>query len=152
MKKACFAAGCFWGVEHKFSQLKGIIKTKVGYTGGHLKDPSYEDVCAGNTGHAEAILIEYDESQVTFEMLLDFFWKIHDPTTLNQQGPDIGHQYRSAIFYMDDHQKQTAEAIKKKLNHSGDFKSLIVTEITEALPFYPAEEYHQQYIAKRHMA
>ncbi|MFQ5480501.1 MAG: peptide-methionine (S)-S-oxide reductase MsrA [Thermodesulfobacteriota bacterium] len=149
MEKACFAAGCFWGVELAFSKVKGVLETKAGYTGGWSEDPSYEDVCSGGTEHAEAVLVTYDPDIVDFSGLLKTFWAIHNPTTLNRQGPDVGTQYRSAIFYFDAGQKDLAEASKKALGESGDFEDLVVTEITPAGPFYPAEEYHQKYLEKR---
>jgi peptide-methionine (S)-S-oxide reductase len=149
MEKATFAAGCFWGVEEDFRTVKGVLKTTVGYSGGTLENPTYEDVCTDRTGHAEVVLVEFDPAQVSYEQLLDVFWDAHDPTTLNRQGPDTGKQYRSAIFYHTPEQKATAEASKERLSKSGRFKRPIVTEITAAAPFYPAEEYHQQYLLKR---
>jgi peptide-methionine (S)-S-oxide reductase len=149
MEKATFAAGCFWGVEEDFRTVKGVLKTTVGYSGGTLENPTYEDVCTDRTGHAEVVLVEFDPAQVSYEQLLDVFWDSHDPTTLNRQGPDTGKQYRSAIFYHAPEQKAAAEASKERLSKSGRFKRPIVTEITAAAPFYPAEEYHQQYLLKR---
>ncbi len=149
MEKATFAAGCFWGVEETFRTVEGVLKTTVGYSGGTLENPTYEEVCTDRTGHAEVVLVEYDPAQVSYEQLLDVFWSAHDPTTLNRQGPDSGKQYRSAIFYHTPAQKVTAEASKERLSKSGRFKRPIVTEITAAAPFYPAEEYHQQYLLKR---
>ncbi|MBN1212580.1 MAG: peptide-methionine (S)-S-oxide reductase MsrA [candidate division Zixibacteria bacterium] len=149
MPKATFAAGCFWGVEATFQKVEGVLSTRVGYTGGTLAVPTYEDVCSGRTGHAEAIEITYDSSMVSYEELLDIFWKMHDPTTPNRQGPDIGSQYRSAVFYHDEQQKLAAEQSKEKLDKSGEYKRPVVTEITEAGPFYPAEDYHQKYLEKR---
>ncbi len=149
MEKATFAAGCFWGVEAAFRQVKGVVSTTVGYTGGSFKDPTYKDVCSGKTGHAEAVEVEYDPSQVSYEEFLTVLWEIHDPTTLNRQGPDVGTQYRSAIFYHTPEQKAAAIASKEKLQHSGRYKNLVVTEITPASQFYRAEEYHQQYLEKR---
>lgn len=149
MEKATFAAGCFWGVEETFRSLKGVAKTTVGYTGGTFENPSYEDVCTDRTGHAEAVLVEYDPAQVTYDQLLDIFWENHDPTTLNRQGPDSGTQYRSAIFYHTPEQKAAAEASKERLAKSGKFKRPIVTEVVPAVTFYRAEEYHQQYLLKR---
>jgi len=149
MPKATFAAGCFWGVEAAFQKVEGVLSTSVGYTGGTLEDPTYEDVCSGRSGHAEAIEITYDSSKVSYEELLDIFWKMHDPTTANRQGPDIGSQYRSAIFYYDDRQKKIAEESKVKLDKGGAYKRPVVTEITPAKTFYPAEEYHQKYLEKR---
>ena len=148
MEKATFAAGCFWGVEAAFRQVKGVVATTVGYTGGSFKEPTYKDVCSGKTGHAEAVEVEYDRSQVSYEELLAVFWEIHDPTTLNRQGPDVGTQYRSAMFYHTAEQKVAAIASKEQLQHSGRFKNPIVTEIVPASQFYRAEEYHQQYFEK----
>jgi len=148
MNKATFAAGCFWGVELKFSKVPGVIATRVGYTGGHTNNPSYEQVCHGDTGHAEAIEVEFDSDKVEYLDLLDVFWDIHNPTTLNRQGPDIGTQYRSAIFYHNDLQKQQALGSKLKLEQAKIYSSPIMTEITTATEFYPAEEYHQKYIEK----
>lgn len=149
MAKATFAAGCFWGVESAFQQVAGVKSTTVGYTGGTLKNPSYEDVCTGRTGHAEAVEIEYDPAVVSYEKLLSVFWKIHDPTTLNRQGPDIGTQYRSAIFYHNSEQKEGAITSKESLEQSGFYKRPLVTEIVPASKFYRAEEYHQRYLEKR---
>lgn len=146
---ATFGAGCFWGVEAAFRKVKGVISTRVGYTGGHFENPTYEDVCSHKTGHAEAVEITYDHSIVTYEGLLNIFWKIHDPTTLNRQGWDVGTQYRSAIFYHNGEQKAEAEASKQKMKKSGIFKKEIVTEIVPATNFYEAEEYHQQYNEKK---
>ncbi len=143
MDKAIFAAGCFWGVQAAFDKIKGVRKTTVGYTGGNFKNPKYEDVCSHETGHAEAILIEYDSKIVSYEELLEIFWKIHDPTTLNRQGFDFGTQYRSAIFYYNEKQKSLAEKSLNKENKK--YKNKIVTEITKAKEFYPAENYHQKY-------
>lgn len=148
MQKATFAAGCFWGVEAEFSGVKGVIATKAGYTGGNFKNPTYEDVCSDKTGHAEAVEIEFDPGVVSYQQLLDIFWKIHDPTTLNRQGPDAGSQYRSAIFYHNKQQQQLALASKEKWGNSGVYSGNIVTEIVPAGEFYPAEEYHQQYYKK----
>jgi peptide-methionine (S)-S-oxide reductase len=144
-KKATFAAGCFWGPEASFREVEGVVDATVGYTGGHYKNPSYEMVCTGRTGHTEAVEIEFDPSRVSYETLLEVFWAIHDPTTLNRQGPDVGTQYRSAIFYHDESQRKAAEASKRRLEESGHFEDPIVTEITPASEFYPAEEYHQRY-------
>lgn len=146
---AVFAAGCFWGVEEIFRKTKGVLYTRVGYIGGTLKNPTYEDVCTNKTGHAEAIQIVYDPSVIFYSALLDIFWKMHNPTTPNRQGPDIGSQYRSAIFYYDKSQYTAAVASKEKLEKSGVYKDHIVTEITPFSAFYPAEEYHQRYIEKR---
>ena len=149
MKKATFGAGCFWGVEEAFRRIDGVTGTAVGYLGGTLENPTYEDVCTGRTGHAEVVQVEYDPSRVSYERLLDVFWESHDPTTLNRQGPDVGTQYRSAIFFHDEEQEAAALASKERLDASGQFRRPIVTEITRATPFYRAEEYHQQYLAKR---
>ena len=146
---ATIGAGCFWGVEVTFRKVKGVISTRVGYTGGHFENPTYEDVCSHKTGHAEAIEIIYDPSIVTYEGLLNLFWKMHDPTTLNRQGWDVGTQYRSAIFYHNDFQKAEALASKEKIKKSGIYKKEIVTEIVPASKFYEAEEYHQQYNEKK---
>lgn len=147
--QATFAAGCFWGVEAKFRQLPGVKNTRVGYTGGQIADPDYKLVCSGDTGHAEAIEVEFDSDVISYTELLHFFWQIHNPTTLNRQGPDVGSQYRSAVFYHNDEQRQQAENVKTDLNNSGQFSQPIVTEITAASEFYPAEEYHQCYLEKR---
>ena len=146
--KATFGAGCFWHVEDIFSKTKGISSTKVGYIGGALPNPTYEEVCTDKTGHAEAVQVEYDPDEISFEELLDVFWKNHNPTTLNRQGPDIGIQYRSAIFYHDDDQKETAEKSRESLTSSNVFDNPIVTQIIPAPTFYAAEEYHQQYFKK----
>ena len=149
MKKATFGAGCFWGVEAAFRQIEGVTDAAVGYLGGTMENPTYRDVCTGNTGHAEVVEVHYDPSRVSYEQLLDRFWAMHDPTTLNRQGPDFGTQYRSAIFYHDDEQKQAALASKEAQQASGRFRRPIVTEITPASPFYRAEEYHQRYLEKQ---
>ena len=149
MAQATFAAGCFWGVEEAFRTLPGVTKTTVGYTGGMVESPTYERVCSGRTGHAESVLVEYDPARVRYEQLLDVFWNEHDPTTLNRQGPDVGTQYRSAIFFHDAAQQAAASASKERLEHSGRFQRPIVTEIVPASTFYPAEEYHQQYFSKQ---
>jgi peptide-methionine (S)-S-oxide reductase len=148
MEIATFAAGCFWGVEAAFRKINGVINTTVGYTGGHYENPSYKDVCTGRTGHAEAVRVEYDPVKVTYEQLLETFWEIHDPTTPNRQGPDVGAQYRSAIFYHSEEQKEKDLASKKRLEAQKKFNNPIVTEITAADKFYPAEDYHQQYFEK----
>lgn len=152
MEKATFAAGCFWGVQSTFDQADGVVATQVGYTGGTLANPTYHDVCTGTTGHAEAIEIEYDPTRVSYETLLDIFWNNHDPTTLNRQGPDVGTQYRSEIFYHTPAQEQLARESKEQMNRSGRFRRPIVTHISAASVFYPAEEYHQNYFAKRGIA
>jgi peptide-methionine (S)-S-oxide reductase len=151
-EKATFAAGCFWGVEETFRQTPGVLSTVVGYTGGSVPNPSYEDVCTDTTGHAEAVEVEYDPSQVSYSTLLDIFWNNHNPTTRNRQGPDVGSQYRSVIFYHSAAQQRLAEESKAQLEASGKFANPIVTEILPAGPFYRAEEYHQQYLAKRGLA
>lgn len=143
MKQALFAAGCFWGVQYYFDQVPGVIRTTVGYTGGHTADPTYEEVCAHTTGHAEAVLIEFDPAKVSYETLCRQFFRMHDPTQLNRQGPDIGDNYRSAIFYFDDEQRAIAERIKQA--SAPDFDQPIVTQIMPAGPFYEAEAYHQKY-------
>lgn len=152
MQKATFGAGCFWGVEAAFRQVQGVVSTSVGYTGGSLKNPAYEDVCSGGTGHAEAVEVVYDPAKISYEQLLQVFWENHDPTTLNRQGPDIGAQYRSAIFYHTPEQKAAALAAKEKLQTGGRYKRPIVTEIAAASPYYLAEDYHQQYLEKRGLA
>jgi peptide-methionine (S)-S-oxide reductase len=152
MDKAIFGAGCFWHVEEAFQHLKGVLSTTVGYTGGTLKNPTYEDVCTDKTGHAEVIELTYDPKKITYEELLRVFWDIHNPTTKNRQGPDVGTQYRSAIFYHSPEQKTVAELSKKDLEQSGRYNKKIVTEITEATTFYPAEEYHQRYLSKHGLA
>src|SRR5574341_1677671 len=149
MEKATLAAGCFWGVEAAFRKVKGVVSTSVGYTGGSFKDPTYEDVCSGKTGHAEAVEVEYDPSRVSYDELLTVFWENHDPTTLNRQGPDVGTQYRSAIFFHTPEQRVAAIASKEKLQNSGRYTNPIATEITPASQFYRAEDYHQQYFEKR---
>jgi peptide-methionine (S)-S-oxide reductase len=149
-EKATFAAGCFWGVEAAFREVKGVISTQVGYTGGRTQDPTYEEVCTGRTGHAEAVEVIFDADIVSYQELLGLFWSIHDPTQLNRQGPDYGTNYRSAIFYHSDDQKNLAQESMKKLEDSGRFgKRPVVTEIVPATPFYPAEEYHQQFYEKQ---
>ena len=149
MTIATFAAGCFWGVEAQFRQVKGVISTRVGYCNGTSETPDYKQVCTGKTGHAEAIEITFDADSVSFESLLGVFWQLHDPTTLNRQGVDIGSQYRSAVFYHNDEQKQQAELVKKTLDNAHLFAKAIVTEITAAETFYPAEDYHQCYLEKK---
>ena len=151
MSKATFAAGCFWGVEDLFAQVKGVKSTAVGYTGGTTANPSYKQVCGGDTGHAEAIELEYDPLLVSYRELLAIFFQSHDPTTLNRQGPDFGTQYRSAIFFHDAEQEQTAREAKASLEKAGIFKRPIVTQIVAAEPFYRAEEYHQKYFEKNGM-
>lgn len=147
-EKATMAAGCFWGVEDIFMQQAGVISTAVGYTGGHTENPTYREVCGGNTGHAEAVLIEFDPTVISYTQLLNLFFRLHDPTTLNRQGPDIGTQYRSAIFFHTPQQEAEAKATKAALDQSGQFPRPIVTEIVPAVTFFPAEEYHQKYNQK----
>ena len=147
LETASFGAGCFWGVEAEFRQLPGVRDAAVGYQGGTKKDPSYEDVCTGRTGHAEVVQVKYDPAQTSYEQLLELFWTSHDPTTPNRQGPDVGSQYRSVIFTTTPEQKAAAEASKKAV--ASRFRRPIVTEIVEAPPFWRAEEYHQQYLEKR---
>jgi peptide-methionine (S)-S-oxide reductase len=149
MEKATFAAGCFWGIEAGFQKTKGVKSTSVGYTGGTWKNPSYYDVCSGKTGHAEAVQVEYNPSEVSYQELLDVFWNVHNPTQVNRQGPDIGTQYRSAIFYHNAEQEKAARESKEKLEHSSRFNAPIATEITPASEFYEAEEYHQSYYEKK---
>lgn len=148
IEKATFGAGCFWGVEAEFRQVKGVVSTAVGYEGGWLANPKYRDVCTDKTGHAEVVEVDYDPSRVSYEDLLKVFWTNHDPTTLNRQGPDVGAQYRSAIFYHTPEQLAAALASKEKLQNSGAYRRPIVTEIVPASAFYKAEEYHQQYLEK----
>ena len=145
---ATLAAGCFWGVQAEFDKLAGVVRTAVGYTGGHKDNPTYADVCSHATGHAEAVEVVFDPAQVRYEQLLDVFWQMHDPTTPDRQGPDVGSQYRSAVFYHGEAQRDAALAARMKLDESGRFKRPVVTEITEASTFWPAEEYHQKYFAK----
>ncbi len=149
MQKAIFGAGCFWGVEAALRNVKGVKSTAVGYAGGTIKNPTYQDVCTGLTGHAEVVQIEYDPAEFSYEELLRIFWEIHDPTTLNRQGPDVGAQYRSAIFFHTPEQEAAAIASKGNLEVSGRFRRPIVTEITPATEFYRAEEFHQRYLEKR---
>lgn len=146
--EATFAAGCFWGVEVAFRKVDGVTVTEVGYTGGHAANPTYREVCSGRTGHAEAVRVEFDPSRVSYEALLDVFWNCHDPTTLNRQGPDVGSQYRSAIFFHTPVQQTAAEDSAARLEQSGHLARPIVTEIAPAGEFYRAEEYHQRYLEK----
>ena len=148
MKKITFAAGCFWGVQQKFDKINGVISTKVGYCGGHKEDPTYEEVCSDTTGHAECLEIEFDETLISFEELLEKFWSIHNPTTLNRQGFDTGSQYRSAIFYYDEAQKEIALKAKDEVNNSKKYKNPVVTEIMPITKFWEAEKYHQHYYDK----
>ena len=152
LEKATFAAGCFWGVEEAFRELKGVKETIVGYSGGNMKNPGYGDVCSGKTGHAEAVEVRFDPQEISYRELLGVFWKIHDPTTMNRQGPDIGSQYRSAIFFHSKEQEQIARKSKEALEKSGKYEVRIVTEIVPATDFYTAEDYHQKYYLKRGMA
>ena len=145
---AILAGGCFWGMEEILRNIPGVIKTTVGYTGGVTANPTYEDVCTGRTGHAESVQVLFDPAKLSYESLLDYFFRMHDPTTLNQQHNDVGVQYRSAIFYTTEAQKQTAEQVKMRWDKSGKFNRPITTEITQATTFYPAEEYHQKYLMK----
>src|SRR5947199_7999786 len=146
MAKATFASGCCCGVERKFRQIPGVSATRVGYTGGDDKNPTYKDVCSDRTGHAEAVEVEYDPAKVSYQDLLNVFWENHDPTQLNRQGPDFGKQYRSAIFYHSPEQEQAAKASKEQLQNSGRFNRPVVTQIVPAVTFYEAEDYHQQYL------
>jgi peptide-methionine (S)-S-oxide reductase len=152
MANAMFGAGCFWGVEAAFRRVKGVRSTAVGYAGGSLKNPSYHDVCTGTTGHAEVVQVEYDPAVTAYDDLLTVFWENHDPTTLNRQGPDVGTQYRSAIFFESPEQEAAAIASKERLEKSGRFKRPIVTKIEPASDFWKAEDYHQQYLEKRGLA
>ena len=145
---AVLAGGCFWGMEEILRKIPGVIKTTVGYSGGTTANPTYEEVCTGGTGHAEAIQVEFDSARLSYEALLDYFFRMHDPTTLNRQHNDVGTQYRSAIFYASEAQKQTAERVKSRWDKSGKFSRPITTEVTAATKFYPAEEYHQKYLIK----
>jgi peptide-methionine (S)-S-oxide reductase len=149
MEIATFGAGCFWGVEEAFRKIKGVNETTVGYMGGKLENPTYEDVCTNTTGHAEVVQIRYNPEQVTYEELIETFWKIHDPTQINRQGADMGYQYRSVIFYHNEKQKNIAEKTKESIKNSGKYKKPIATEIIEAKTFYKAEEYHQKYLSKK---
>jgi peptide-methionine (S)-S-oxide reductase len=152
MEQATFGAGCFWGVEAEFRQITGVTATAVGFMGGSLDNPTYHDVCTGRTGHAEVVHIEFDPALVSYAELLKVFWENHDPTQLNRQGPDVGTQYRSAIFYYTPEQESIALASKQALTDSGRFQRPIVTEIVPATAFWRAEEYHQQYLEKRGLA
>jgi peptide-methionine (S)-S-oxide reductase len=152
MEKATFGAGCFWGVEAAFRQVEGVLSTSVGYMGGTLKNPTYQDVCTDRTGHAEVVEVEYDPFKVSYDELLKVFWANHDPTTLNRQGPDLGTQYRSVIFFHTPQQEAAAKAAKERLQASGKYKRPVVTEIVPAADFWRGEEYHQQYLEKRGLA
>ena len=146
-----FAAGCFWGVESTFRKMKGVLDAAVGYAGGSAENPTYRQVCSGGTGHAETVLVKFDPAVTSYEELLDVFWRLHDPTQVNRQGPDVGTQYRSAIFYFDEEQKRAAEGSKARLERSGKLGRQIATEVSPAATFYRAEEYHQQYYEKRRL-
>ncbi len=148
MAKATFAAGCFWGIEAAFRKVDGVTDAKVGYAGGGTQNPTYEQVCSGQTGHAEAVEVDFDFDKVSYGELLDLFWQIHDPTQFNRQGPDVGTQYRSAIFYHDEDQKQAAEVSKQKQDASRRHPGTIVTEVIRASEFWVAEDYHQRYFEK----
>lgn len=148
METAILAGGCFWGMEDILCKLPGVTDTEVGYTGGKTSGPTYRDICQGDTGHAEAVRVDFDPSKITYEQLLDAFFRMHDPTTKNRQGNDFGTQYRSAIFYMNDEQRETAEKVKERVEKSGKWQRPIMTEIVKASSFYPAEEYHQDYLRK----
>lgn len=151
METATFGAGCFWGVEETFRTQKGVTETAVGYMGGTLENPTYEQVCSAKTGHAEVVQIVFDPAQISYEALLDIFWDNHDPTTKDRQGPDVGTQYRSVIFYHSPEQQKIAEESKEKIEQSGQFPRPVVTQIVPATPFYRAEDYHQRYLEKRNL-
>ena len=152
MEKATFGAGCFWGVEATFRSIPGVVSTLVGYCGGNTDNPTYQDVCTDTTGHAEVVEITFDPAQLPYEQLLETFWKLHDPTTPNRQGPDVGSQYRSVIFFHSPAQEAAARAAKERLDKSGKFRNPVVTQIVPAAPFYKAEDYHQRYLEKRGFA
>jgi peptide-methionine (S)-S-oxide reductase len=145
---ASFAAGCFWGVEARFLEVEGVLDAVSGYTGGHNENPTYKEVCSGDTGHAEAVRLTFDDEKVSYSELLDLFFDMHNPTTLNRQGPDFGSQYRSAIFWYDEEQRLAAQQKINQLNSSGKWPDPIVTQLTEAVEFWRAEEYHQRYFEK----
>jgi peptide-methionine (S)-S-oxide reductase len=149
IETATFGAGCFWGIEAAFRNIPGVVDATVGYSGGHMENPTYKDVCTDETGHAEVVQVTFDPSKLSYEQLLDAFWKMHDPTQVNRQGPDFGTQYRSAIFFHSPEQKAAAEKSKAALQASGKLRKPIATEVTPAGPFYRAEEYHQRYLEKR---
>lgn len=149
LQEAMFGAGCFWGVEETFRKISGVVETAVGYSGGHVDNPTYEQVCRKETGHTEVVWVKFDPEQVSYEQLLEVFWGNHNPTTLNRQGPDIGEAYRSVVFYYDDEQKQLAEEGKNALDASGSWKNPVVTAIEPAKAFWRAEEYHQKFLQKR---
>ena len=152
MEKATFGAGCFWGVEATFRSIPGVVSTLVGYCGGKTDNPTYQDVCTDTTGHAEVVEITFDPAQLPYEQLLETFWKLHAPTTPNRQGPDVGSQYRSVIFFHSPAQETAARAARERLDQSGKFRHPVVTQIVPAAPFYKAEEYHQRYLEKRGLA
>jgi peptide-methionine (S)-S-oxide reductase len=149
VERATFGAGCFWGPEETFRKVDGVTSTSVGYMGGHLENPTYEEVCTGRTGYAEVVQVDFDPSRIAYEELLEIFWACHDPTTRNRQGPDVGTQYRSVVFFHSPEQEAVAHASKEKLERSGRHRGGIVTESTPATTYYPAEEYHQRYVEKR---
>ena len=151
-KLAVFGAGCFWGVESAFRAVEGVVDVAVGYAGGTVPKPNYRTVCSGKTGHAEVVQVEYDPARASFEQLLEVFWQIHDPTTLNRQGPDFGTQYRSIVFYSDEHERKAAEESKRRLDESGKLGRPVVTQIVPAAEFYRAEEYHQRYYERMGIA
>jgi peptide-methionine (S)-S-oxide reductase len=151
-KFAVFGAGCFWGVESSFRAVEGVVDVAVGYAGGDRAKPSYRQVCTGKTGHAEVVQVEYDPARVTFAQLVEVFWQIHDPTTLNRQGPDFGTQYRSVIFYSDEDERKAAEESKRRLDESGQLGRPVVTQVVPAAEFYRAEEYHQRYYERMGIA
>jgi peptide-methionine (S)-S-oxide reductase len=152
MEKAAFGAGCFWGVEAEFRKLKGVKATTVGYMGGETENPTYEDVCTDETGHAEVVLVEFDPAEISYETLLQNFWRLHDPTQVNRQGPDTGSQYRTVIFTYSPTQEEAAKRAKKALSDSGRYQKPVATLIEPAPTFYKAEDYHQQYLEKRGLA
>jgi peptide-methionine (S)-S-oxide reductase len=151
-KLAVFGAGCFWGVESAFRAVEGVVDVAVGYAGGTVPKPNYRTVCGGKTGHAEVVQVEYDPVRISFEHLLEIFWQIHDPTTLNRQGPDVGTQYRSIVFYFDENERKAAEESKRRLDESGKLGRPVVTQIVPAAEFYRAEEYHQRYYERMGIA
>jgi peptide-methionine (S)-S-oxide reductase len=148
-ERAYFAAGCFWGVEAAFRRVEGVLTTAVGYSGGHAENPTYHQVCGGHTGHAETVEVVFDPERVSFGELMDVFWRIHDPTMVNRQGPDVGSQYRSAIFFVDDQQEDAAREAIRRLEDSGKYRRPVATEVARLNHFWRAEEYHQQYLEKR---
>jgi len=151
-ERATFAAGCFWGVEETFRQLPGVLDTRVGYTGGHTDEPTYRQVCGHGTGHAEAVEVTFDPTRISYDELLEVFWGSHDPTQVNRQGPDVGDQYRSAVFFHSPEQEEAATASKQRLEAGGNLSRPVATQIVPAATFWPAEDYHQQYLEKRGMA